>query len=329
MKDIQGFTKGGKFYKGNLHSHTTVSDGMLTPEQSIVLFKEHGYDFLSLSDHDIYTDYRNILDTEDFITLPSIEYSAVLYEDFGTKKRLKIHHLHGILGTQEMQKNAVKPIFGHMEKVPPLLFYKEWTGPVAAQQMADMLTEHGMILTYNHPIWSRVEEKEFTETKGLSMLEIFNYNTVNESNTGYDVTYWDRMLRQGKHINGFASDDNHNEGMFDDACGGWICVKAPTLTHEDIVSNILSGNYYSSSGPEIFDFGVKDGMAWVECSPCNRINFVSGNIINDGTTVLGEKFEDSLKGACNTLKGHETYVRIECTDKYGRTAWTNPLWLEW
>ena len=56
-------------------------------------------------------------------------------------------------------------------------------------------------------------EEEFIYTEGISALEIFNFNTVQESNTGYDVTYWDRMLRMGRRINAFASDDNHNEGF--------------------------------------------------------------------------------------------------------------------
>ena len=35
MKDYQGFKNNGNWYKGNLHSHTTVSDGKMTPEQSV------------------------------------------------------------------------------------------------------------------------------------------------------------------------------------------------------------------------------------------------------------------------------------------------------
>lgn len=329
MQEYRGFADSGNWYKGNLHSHTTISDGMLRPEEAVELFKSHGYSFLCLSEHDIYTDHRDSFNTDSFIILPGIEYSAVLYRDIGTNERLKIHHLHGILGTQEMQDNAPDGLFRHLQYVPPLKFFREWTGAKAAQEMADMLARHGCVTTYNHPIWSRVGEDEFAYTEGVSMLEIFNYNTVQESNTGYDVTYWDRMLRRGCHINGFASDDNHNEGLFDDACGGWVMVKAPELTHDAVVTALLDGCYYSSSGPEIHDWGVRDGVAWVECSNVNHINFVSGNIINDGTTVLGEKFQDTLTGAKNKLKGHETYVRVECVDKYGRAAWTNPIWLDW
>lgn len=42
---------GRKWYKGNLHTHTTNSDGRLAPEVVINLYKEAGYDFLALTDH--------------------------------------------------------------------------------------------------------------------------------------------------------------------------------------------------------------------------------------------------------------------------------------
>ena len=329
MKSYKGFTGEGQWYKGNLHSHTTVSDGMLRPEESVALYQKNGYNFLSLSEHDIYTDYGDTYNTDSFILLPSVEYSAMLYRDIGTGERYKVHHMHGLLGTKAMQEAAPEGLFHHLQYVPPMKFFRTWDGAQAAQAMADMLAAHGCVVTYNHPIWSRVEGSEFMETQGPCMLEVFNYNTVQESNTGYDVTYWDQMLRKGRRMNGFASDDNHNEGLFEDSCGGWICVQAPALTHEDIITAILAGNYYSSAGPEIFDWGVKDGAAYVKCSPVNKVNFVAGNIVNDGISLLGKPCADTLNGGTCALKGHETYVRAEVTDKYGRTAWTNPLYLEW
>lgn len=35
----------GQWYKGNLHSHTTNSDGHLTPAQAVALFRQYGYSF--------------------------------------------------------------------------------------------------------------------------------------------------------------------------------------------------------------------------------------------------------------------------------------------
>lgn len=329
MKECNGFKNNGNWYKGNIHSHTVVSDGMLTPEQSVKLYQEHGYHFLCFSEHDIFTDHREAFNTENFIILPGVEATAVLYRAKGTNERYKIHHLHGILGTAAMQEAACQGVYRHMEYIPPIKFFGQWEGKEAAQAVADRLLNHGCVITYNHPIWSRVTEEDFIHTQGVCALEIFNFNTVQESGTGYDVTYWDRMLRMGKRIHAFASDDNHNEGLFEDSCGGWICVQAPELSHDSIVQNFIDGNYYSSSGPEIYDWGIRNGKAWIDTSKVNRVNFVCGNIINDGITVLGEQFKDTLTHGEYTLKGHETYVRAEAVDKYGRTAWTNPIYLEW
>ena len=329
MKEYHGFKNNGKWYKTNLHSHTTVSDGMLTPDEDVELYKKNGYQVLCISEHDIYSDYTEKYNTDNFIVLPAIEATAVLYRKKGCNDRYKIHHLHGILGTSEMQEAAEDGLFKHLQYVPPIKFFGEWEGAKSAQMIADNMRRHGCFVTYNHPIWSRVEAEDFINTTGVDALEIFNYNTVNEAAVGYDITYWDLMLRKGMKINCTASDDNHNEGLFDDACGGWIMIQAPELTHDSIVQNFIDGNYYSSSGPEIYDWGVKDGKVWIDTSAVNQINFICGNVINDGGAVHGKEFEDTLTHAEHTLKGHETYVRVEAVDRFGRTAWTNPIYLEW
>ena len=42
---------GDKWYRGNLHTHTTLSDGVLTPEEVKAKYREMGYDFIALCDH--------------------------------------------------------------------------------------------------------------------------------------------------------------------------------------------------------------------------------------------------------------------------------------
>ncbi|MGM9936547.1 MAG: PHP domain-containing protein [Candidatus Ornithomonoglobus sp.] len=326
MMNINGFTKTGNWYRGNLHCHTTNSDGTLTPAQVADLYKKNGYSFLALSDHDIYTDYRAELDTEDFIIIPAIEASAVLYKEKGSNDRLAVHHIHGILGTEEMQKNATAGLFENMKKLPVVKFYGSWNGAKAAQELENTLKAHGCITIYNHPVWSRVEEKDFIDIEGITALEIYNYGTEIESGTGFDFIHWDVMLRGGKRVFASASDDNHNEEKLDDSFGGYIVVKADELSHESIVQSIIKGNYYSSSGPEIYDWGIKDDVAYVECSPAQRVNFIAGNLINAGTTVLPKKGE-ALTRAEFKLKGNESYIRVECIDEHGKIAWSNPLFI--
>ena len=40
--------------KGNIHMHTTRSDGKLPPAEIAGLYYDAGYDFLMISDHEIY-----------------------------------------------------------------------------------------------------------------------------------------------------------------------------------------------------------------------------------------------------------------------------------
>ncbi|HIX72702.1 MAG TPA: PHP domain-containing protein [Candidatus Anaerobutyricum stercoripullorum] len=323
---IAGYSKEGNWYKGNIHCHTTDSDGMLTPDEVVRLYKDAGYQFLAISDHNIFSDYRSRFDCEDFIILPAMEASAVLYRDENKKALLKVHHIHGILGNKQMQKEAEKGLFTHLQRYPEWEYFGNWDGAEVAQKLQDELAARGCLTIYNHPVWSRVREDEFIHTKGLTALEIYNYGTVNESATGYDALRWDVMLQNGSRIYATASDDNHNREV-EDSLGGYIVVKAEELSHEAMIQAILTGNYYSSSGPAIHDWGIKDGVAYVKCSPVSRVNFMAGNHVNAGLSVLSETGEDELTYAEFPLRGDEAYVRVECVDQYGKTAWSNPIFL--
>ena len=41
----------GRWFKGNLHTHSTFSDGGKTPEELAVMYAANGHDFLCLTDH--------------------------------------------------------------------------------------------------------------------------------------------------------------------------------------------------------------------------------------------------------------------------------------
>jgi len=45
------FTTAGKFHRGNLHTHSTNSDGVLPPEEVCRRYQAEGYDFIALTDH--------------------------------------------------------------------------------------------------------------------------------------------------------------------------------------------------------------------------------------------------------------------------------------
>ena len=235
---IKFFPEHTNCYKGNLHSHTTNSDGAWTPDEAVEHYKANGYAFLCLSDHNLYTDYRYKYNSDLFLILPGTEIAAVLFDE--KDGYLKMHHLNGILGTKAMQEQAKSGLFQHMERIEPIVAYGDWDGRKVTEAMAENLRDHGCFITYNHPVWSRVEPHEFEIDGIYNSLEIYNYNTVNESGTGFNTTYWDEMLRKGMHVNADAADDNHN-GNFPDNFGGYLMVAAESLTHDNILNALMEG----------------------------------------------------------------------------------------
>jgi hypothetical protein len=78
---IAPFGQPGRFYRGNMHTHSNRSDGVLPPEAVVAAYRERGYDFLVLSDHFLprfgfpITDMR-AFNTPDFTTLLGAELHA-------------------------------------------------------------------------------------------------------------------------------------------------------------------------------------------------------------------------------------------------------------
>lgn len=153
------FSETGNWYKGNLHSHTVNSDGHFTPAQAINAYRQHGYSFICFSEHDYYTDLRKEFDRGDFLILPGVEASALLLNE-DKSRMLKTHHIHGILGTQEMQQAAGDQLIQHGKRLMPPTYVGKWEGLQTAQKLSDSLRKMGCFTTYNHPSWSRVDAEE-------------------------------------------------------------------------------------------------------------------------------------------------------------------------
>ena len=66
--------KEGAFWlKGNLHSHTTNSDGQPSPQDRLNGYVEQGYDFLCLSDHYKITPVDSVQAPDGFVLVQGAE----------------------------------------------------------------------------------------------------------------------------------------------------------------------------------------------------------------------------------------------------------------
>jgi hypothetical protein len=126
---------------------------------------------------------------------------------------------------------------------------------------------------------------------------------------------------------GFATDDAHwhfNEHRPNDACGAWIMVKSPSLAVKDLMQAIRKGNFYASNGPRIESVVVEDNTIIVKTSPAKVINFIADASNGESFTALDREL---ISSAEYKLRGREKYVRIECIDKEGKIAWSNPIFI--
>lgn len=311
MKDKVYLDETRKQYKANLHAHSTHSDGLLTPKEMVQAYQEHGYQILAFTEHELYTNTKKY-DDEHFLVLPGIERSIELADE--------TFHINGI-GNPD-SKNLIAdheyipvPRYDNMEDV---------------QQIINELKEKDNFVTINHPYWSCNRMEHIEALKGYDALEIYNYGCDVELKNANSEVYYDHLLWKGIRVKALATDDNHNSHRYQkgitmrDSFGGWIQILPKAFTKSAIFEALHEGSFYSSSGPEIYQYGVQGNKLFVKCSPCSEILFKT--YPRRGYTI--RKVNERISEATYTLRGNEKYVRIVCIDENGQKAWTNFFTLE-
>src|SRR5512139_2246663 len=76
MSSLPPFSLPGSWYKGNLHTHTTESDGKVTVAENIQWHADHGYHFLTITDHNRVTDPYAFVENPPLLPIRSVEISA-------------------------------------------------------------------------------------------------------------------------------------------------------------------------------------------------------------------------------------------------------------
>ena len=300
------FLPQGSWYKGNLHTHSTMSDGKLTPEILAQDYKAKGYQFLAITDHELFHTHKDLCE-KDFIIIPGGEVSIKMPS--GEKN----WHIVGLSQRESPQETIYK-----MEN--------RFTEQFSAQQTVWDIQNQGNLAILAHPIWSRLSPSDVMELEGIVGIEVFNTLCELQNAAGVAEGYWDLMLRSGKKVWGFASDDTHQRIPVDRFVG-WIEAKASSLTQKAIIEAIQKGSFYASTGPRIFDFGVDEATncVYIHCSDCKFIRFISYESKGQACFSLDGSL---ICEAQHKLSGNETYIRAECIDAQGRKAWTNPIYFD-
>ncbi|MCD6221729.1 CehA/McbA family metallohydrolase [bacterium] len=282
------FKKKGNWYKGNLHLHTTNSDGTYTPEEICALYKEAGYDFISITDHNKVTEVKEI--SPSFLVIKGAELNK---DDF---------HVVAV----GLKKEFIVENFSY-------------------QEIIDEINRRKAYSIVAHPYWSGLTSSDLLKLKNYIGIEVYNNTCEKIKGKGYSSVHWDELLQKGEKIFGFASDDAHHhldKYKEDDALGSFIMVKATSLSEKSILNSIKNGYFYSSTGPIIENIEISENTIYIKTSPVKHIDFIS--FAGKGSRFSGKR--KLLKEIEYKIKGDEEYIRIEITDKRGKKAWTNPVY---
>lgn len=296
------FERPGRFRRGNLHAHSTRSDGRLSPEQICALYREAGYDFLALTDH--------FMERYDY---PVTDTSGYRTPDFTTIFGAELHTGHTELGH-----------LWHILAVGLPLDFARYAPEETGSQVAARAIGAGAFVAAAHPAWYGITEQDVRSLGPIDAIEVYNGTSADHNDKPDSLYMLDLMLMRGFRYNACATDDTHNNPNRHDALRGWVWVKSETLEPEALLKSLKDGAYYSSTGPKIHDIRLLPNKTLqVRCSPASRI-LVTG-YGSTSATVQGHGLTEAEIAV--PWLGDSPFCRVTVRDTHGGRAWSNPFWL--
>lgn len=301
---VSAFTAPGRFHRGNLHTHSTRSDGALAPEEVCRRYAERGYDFICLSDHFLPNYDFPITDTRPFRS-----------GDFTTLIGAEVHAPVTSCGEK-----------WHILAVGLPLDFAPTSASERGTELALRCGEAGAFVAIAHPEWYALTLEDAAQIGNAHAVEVYNHTSQVRMSRGGGTYFLDALLSQGRRINALACDDAHFNTQPDpnrDAFGGWVMVKSEGNAPEPLLEALKAGHYYSSQGPELEDIATESGELSVRCSPAaqimllgrgRRYAYVSGTDLTTASFALGMFAGD--------------WCRVVVMDAAGKCAWSNPLYPE-
>lgn len=300
-----------KWYKGNTHTHTLNTDGRDLPYDVAKWYRERGYNFVVMTDHEYITPVGPLNDllgrTGSFLVISGQEVT-----DTSEKKPI---HTNGLGLTTVVMPSKLA------------------TKAESLQKNIDNIRAAGGIPQLNHPNFGwALTAAEIKQLKGFRLMEIYNghplVNNLGGGGLPSAEAIWDDLLTSGMLIYGIGDDDVHQlltKGEAIEALPGqaWIYVKAAELTPSAILAAIDSGNFYASTGVELAEYKADRTEVSIKVKALTNSKYTI-RFIGSGGKMLHESFEPN---AVYKIKGSEGYVRVKVLESNGKFAWTQPLML--
>lgn len=234
--DLSKIAKEGfGWYKGDFHTHTTISDGKQTPPQLMLQAEKQGLDFFVTTEH-------NLLPTRwlkgQVLVLPGMELTE------------RSSHFNAIGLTKWMDFRPDQPDGGLASEV-------------GMNRLMRQTRENGAICSINHPFlkpWEWLYRD--VELAHIDSMEIINDPTFphNKQATEKALALWNLMWQQGCLIWGIGGSDSHMlpSECYDGAVKPSLIGDPATyvlcngLSAVEVIHGVRRGRVYVSRGPRLF-----------------------------------------------------------------------------
>lgn len=319
------FPENGTFYKANLHAHTNLSDGTLSPFEVKALYKENGYDIVAFTDHEVMVDQSDLCD-DTFLALNGYEMSFA--RAGRSTPTIPTCHLNLIAKSSAVKKQiAVDFSLLNEKQAQALLGYAPFQRVYDTANINEVLSlcsEAGFFPVLNHPFWSLQDPKDFSLFEGILGVEVYNHLCRKNGSADKSAAALDAFIEKGKFPLPLACDDNHNQlpqgdPLFD-SFGGFEMICAPSLSYDAVIEALEAGYAYASTGPLFESLTSEDGYLCFHTSPIKEARLISDTRANQALLLSREG--ESLTYGRLKIPEAASYVRLEITDEQGNLAWT-------
>ncbi|MFQ5435731.1 MAG: PHP domain-containing protein [Anaerolineae bacterium] len=298
-----------RWFKGNTHTHTTMSDGDSPPEYVAQWYKDHGYRFLVLSDHNVLVDpstLANLVDST-FLLIPG--------EEVSSRFQKKPVHVNGLNISRLVKPEYDSTLVGTIQK------------------NVDAVRRANGVPHINHPNfrWA-FDHQTLFKIRDDRLLEIFNgHPLVNNFGGGGWPSMeqvWDHLLSADRRIYGIAVDDAHHfQGEFSadrsNPGRGWVVVRAHHLEASEIVQNLEAGLFYASTGVTLEDVIIQSQKIEIRIQPQNDFKYRTEFFGKNGKVL----FTTESNPAVYELHNNTKYVRAKVAASSGAVAWVQPVFV--
>ena len=324
-----------KYYKTNLHTHSTITDGKFSPQELKDMYKSQGYQILCISDHNVMVDHSALNDDE-FLLLTGGEFG--ISEPGQNAFYKKSYHLNVIskrpdnLWQPFLPKKPRESALPYLELVDTPDMSRRHD-PESINQIIAECNAHDQLVAYNHPAWSLQNYTDYAPLEGLWAMEVCNYNCLYAGRDTYSSLVLRDFLAQGKQVFPLGTDDMHTIKTH---AGAWIMVGAEKLAYDSVIQALEVGDFYASTGPEIHSLTVEGAALKITCSDARSIALESDcrfakhlypihthGLMREATFDLTKWMEASQENGLTD----QAYIRLTVYGPYGHRAYTRAYFL--